>query len=109
VPLFELLIQSRWHLLTAPMLAFTLAGAVATAVASTRSSEARSPAEALSRSGEAPVEAPVGSFVDGPHARPRMARPEGDEHPDEFALLITRELNDHSERSLRRGACPRGR
>jgi len=33
-----------------------------------------------------------------------MARPEGDEHPDEFALLITRELNDHSERSLRRGA-----
>jgi hypothetical protein len=42
------------------------------------------------------------SFVDGSHARPRMARPECDEHPDESALLITRELNDQAEGPLRR-------
>ena len=53
---------------------------------------------------EAPVEAPMGSFVDGPHARPRMARPNCDEHPDEFALLIARELHNHAEGSLRCGS-----
>jgi hypothetical protein len=31
-----------------------------------------------------------------------MARSEGDEHPDQLALLVTRELNDHAEGSLRR-------
>jgi len=35
-----------------------------------------------------------------------MARTECCEHPDQFALLITRELNDHAERSLRRGSLP---
>jgi len=54
-------------------------------------------------SGEPPVEAPVGSFVDGAHTRSRMARSECDEHPDELALLVTRELHDHAEGSLRRG------
>jgi hypothetical protein len=46
----------------------------------------------------------MGSFVDGPHARPRMARPKCDEHPDEGALLVPRELHDHAEGSLRRGS-----
>jgi hypothetical protein len=32
-----------------------------------------------------------------------MARPECDEHPDEFALRVTRELHDHAEGTLRCG------
>lgn len=48
------------------------------------------------------MEAPVGSFVDGAHTRSRMARSECDEDPDELALLVTRELHDHAEGSLRR-------
>ena len=66
-------------------------------------SESRAGFWCLWRSRETPVEAPVGSFVHGPYARPRMARPECDEHPDEFALLVTRELHDHAEGSLRCG------
>ncbi len=50
----------------------------------------------------------MSSFVDGPYTRPRMARPERDEDPDELALLVTRELHDHAEGSLRRGSLAEG-
>lgn len=60
------------------------------------------------RSREASVETSMCSFVDGTHTRSRMARPECDEHPDKLALVVTRELHDHAERSLRRGSLPEG-
>ena len=51
----------------------------------------------------------MGSFVDRAHTRSRMARPECDEDPNELVLLVTRELHDHAEGSLRRGSLSKGK
>jgi hypothetical protein len=54
------------------------------------------------------VELAVGAFVDAANAAGWMPVAVGDEHPDQLAVGVARELNDEREGSLRRRPIGRG-